>query len=185
MWLNFSAPTLLNLNDSAPPYKSELVVKTPKPFDSDWVVLTILDHTFSPGLPLPALPGVAPSVAHPIHLHGHDFVILAQSQEPYNPNNVTLKLDNPPRRDVALLPANGYLVIAFKADNPGVWLMHCHIAWHASSGLAVQIRENTDHIKLHNPAVLEETCQKWDQWFQGRNKTQCAAYVPFQDDSGI
>lgn len=31
------------------------------------------------------------------------------------------------RRDVASLPGGGYLVLAFKTDNPGSWLMHCHI----------------------------------------------------------
>jgi hypothetical protein len=32
-------------------------------------------------------------------------------------------------------------MIAFKADNPGNWLMHCHIAAHASFGLGAQILE--------------------------------------------
>jgi FtsP/CotA-like multicopper oxidase with cupredoxin domain len=68
-----------------------------------------------------------------IHLHGHDFAILAQGTN-YSAlvaNNITMNFQNPPRRDVALLPAapglGGYLIIAFKADNPGVWLVHCHI----------------------------------------------------------
>ena len=51
----------------------------------------------------------------------------------------TLQYTNPPRRDVAMLPApagppgggpppsGGWLVIAFLTDNPGAWLMHCHI----------------------------------------------------------
>jgi FtsP/CotA-like multicopper oxidase with cupredoxin domain len=38
-----------------------------------------------------------------------------------------LNFDNPPRRDVAMLPANGWMVIAFQADNPGAWLLHCHV----------------------------------------------------------
>ena len=40
---------------------------------------------------------------------------------------LTLNYKNPPRRDVATLPARGYFVIAFITDNPGAWLMHCHI----------------------------------------------------------
>ena len=68
-------------------------------------------------------------VAHPIHVHGHDFVILASGNRTYDPANVTLNLDNPPRRDVALLPVTGFLLIAFQINNPGTWLMHCHIAW--------------------------------------------------------
>jgi FtsP/CotA-like multicopper oxidase with cupredoxin domain len=65
-------------------------------------------------------------VPHPIHLHGHDFFVLAQGTGTYS-SNVALTLSNPPRRDTAMLPASGYLVIAFETDNPGAWLMHCHI----------------------------------------------------------
>lgn len=34
-----------------------------------------------------------------------------------------------------MLPAGGYLVMAFITDNPGAWLMHCHIVSLASSWL--------------------------------------------------
>lgn len=57
---------------------------------------------------------------HPIHLHGHDFWVLAQGYGKYVSGTGTLTLTNAPRRDVAMLPASGYLVIAFKTDNPGV-----------------------------------------------------------------
>ena len=67
-------------------------------------------------------------VAHPIHLHGHDFVILASGNHTFDPAKDKLNFDNPPRRDVALLPVTGFLLIAFQIDNPGTWLMHCHIA---------------------------------------------------------
>ena len=62
-------------------------------------------------------------VPHPIHLHGHDFYILAQAASAKYDSGVKLNLDNPPRRDVATLPASGYLVIAFYTDNPGTWLV--------------------------------------------------------------
>lgn len=57
---------------------------------------------------------------HPIHLHGHDFLVLDQGYGNYVNNTDNLSLTNAPRRDVAMLPASGYLVIAFKSDNPGV-----------------------------------------------------------------
>lgn len=65
-----------------------------------------------------------------------DVVLLAQSNTTFDPaaSFDTFNFVNPPRRDVVLLPANGYIAIAFKPDNPGAWLMHCHIAWHASAG---------------------------------------------------
>ncbi|KAK3358671.1 multicopper oxidase-domain-containing protein, partial [Lasiosphaeria hispida] len=66
--------------------------------------------------------------AHPIHLHGHDFAILQQAENtPYTAANIRPNRLNPPRRDVVLMPTSGFIIIAFKADNPGSWLMHCHI----------------------------------------------------------
>jgi FtsP/CotA-like multicopper oxidase with cupredoxin domain len=66
------------------------------------------------------------AVPHPIHLHGHDFFVVAEGTGAYT-SDVALNLDNPPRRDTAVLPASGFMVMAFQADNPGAWLMHCHI----------------------------------------------------------
>jgi len=60
--------------------------------------------------------------------------------------SATLNTNNPPRRDVATLPVSGYLVIAFLTDNPGAWLMHCHIGWHTSEGLALQFVERYTEI---------------------------------------
>ena len=73
------------------------------------------------------------AVPHPIHLHGHDFYVLAQGTGTYEASDIST-LTNPTRRDVAMLPASGHLVLAFKTDNPGAWLMHCHIGWHTEEG---------------------------------------------------
>lgn len=56
---------------------------------------------------------------HPMHLHGHDFYILAQGRGPFVPGVVKLNTNNPPRRDTATLYGNGYTVLAFKTDKPG------------------------------------------------------------------
>lgn len=61
------------------------------------------------------------AVAHPIHLHGHDFWVLAQGTGTYASAAPTLQLTNAPRRDVVTLPGSGYVVIAFITDNPGTW----------------------------------------------------------------
>ena len=119
--LNFSNPTILNLdNTTFDPYYAVV----PENYSQGYVYLVITNTN------LPGFPGKVPAQAnHPIHLHGHDFVILAQSATPYNVTTSinTFNFSNPPRRDVALLPIGGYLAIAFKPDNPGVWLLHCHI----------------------------------------------------------
>ncbi|GKT46292.1 laccase ARB_05828 [Colletotrichum spaethianum] len=110
-----------------------------------------------------------------IHLHGHDFAIVQQENNkvwnPKDPNIFRPNKNNPPRRDVVLLPENGFAVIAFKTDNPGVWLMHCHIADHASTGLSLQIMERqtaaNDIWPPGNSSALDKAhtlCASWNSW---------------------
>jgi hypothetical protein len=40
----------------------------------------------------------------------------------------------------------GYTVIGFVTDNPGAWVMHCHIIWHVDGGLALQFIERPSDI---------------------------------------
>lgn len=153
-----------------------------------------------------------------MHLHGHDFAMVQYNtthewkDEYFKYNN----LNNPPRRDVVNIPAStrssnsqgGFVVIAFKADNPGNWLFHCHIAFHASNGLGLQILESraAAHSLYHlqNPGMMSEAsrvCKNWSyffndcrNWANGLNpKTgiyeKCNVYginkEHFQDDSGV
>jgi len=139
-----------------------------------------------------------------IHLHGHDFAILEQAgNKTWDPRNMTLKLNNPPRRDVVLLPTDGYVVIAFKADNPGPWLVHCHIAFHISRGLGMQIMENQPDafgIWPANDKAIHEAqrvCKNWDNWqsnisnwankpkSEGGECDEKNTDFCFQDDSGV
>jgi FtsP/CotA-like multicopper oxidase with cupredoxin domain len=118
------------------------------------------------------------AIPHPIHLHGHDFFVLGQGSGTYDSSTTALTLTNPPRRDVAMLPASGYLVIGFEADNPGAWLMHCHIGWHTSEGFALQLVERYDEIAaLIDADVLTNTCSAWD--------TYATANDVFAEDSGV
>jgi len=93
---------------------------------------------------------------------------------------------------VVLLPRNGFVVIAFRTDNPGAWLMHCHIARHASEGLALQIlerRRDADIIWPRNssPAVrrAEAVCADWRAWQADCRNWEGGCGSLFQDDSGI
>lgn len=116
------------------------------------------------------------AVPHPIHLHGHDFHLLGQGTGAYNGS--ALNTANPMRRDTALLPASGWLAIAFKTDNPGAWLMHCHIGWHTSEGFALQFVERQSEIPaIVDSDALQANCATW-------NDHQTALRV-VQDDSGI
>ncbi|KAK7419376.1 hypothetical protein QQX98_003328 [Neonectria punicea] len=116
-------------------------------------------------------------VPHPIHLHGHDFFVLAQGSGTYS-SSVTLNTSNPPRRDTAMLPSSGYLVMAWKTDNPGVWLMHCHIGWHTSEGFAVQFIERRSEIAgISDADTLDDVCTGWSTFQE--------EYEIEQEDSGV
>jgi len=68
---------------------------------------------------------------HPMHLHGHVFAILA-----VNNKAVT---GSPVRMDSVLVPPRGSADVAFVADNPGLWMMHCHVLIHAASGMDMMV----------------------------------------------
>lgn len=63
------------------------------------------------------------------------------------PPNVVPNLENPARRDVIDIDIGVWAWIAFQINNPGAWLMHCHLAFHASDGLDLQIIEQPSKIK--------------------------------------
>lgn len=46
---------------------------------------------------------------------------------------------NPPGKDTAKIPMGGYVIVRFKADNPGWWLLHCHFSWHHITGMELVI----------------------------------------------
>ncbi|MEZ5707596.1 MAG: multicopper oxidase domain-containing protein [Burkholderiaceae bacterium] len=68
---------------------------------------------------------------HPIHLHGHHVKVLARNGQ---------KLDTPSWRDTVLLAPRDSLELAFVADNPGKWLVHCHVLEHHAEGWALCLR---------------------------------------------
>ncbi|RDW66476.1 putative Laccase-2 [Coleophoma cylindrospora] len=166
LYLDWENPTTLRIYNNETIWPTDYNVLPVTGTDDDFTVYVIEDQT---GLGL----------SHPIHLHGHDFWILAQEAATFDAATVTYNTVNPPRRDVATLPANGYLAIAFKTDNPGSWLVHCHIAWHASEGLALQFVERESEITalMADTTAFEGTCASWTTY----NATEAFP----QDDSGI
>lgn len=56
----------------------------------------------------------------------------------------------------------GYLVLQYDTDNPGVWPFHCHIAWHVSAGLYVNLMEQPGEIRKRSvPQTVVQTCREW------------------------
>jgi L-ascorbate oxidase len=53
-------------------------------------------------------------------------------------------LERPPLKDTIAVPEGGYLILRFVADNPGVWLVHCHLDFHSEVGMGFLLRVGTD-----------------------------------------
>lgn len=49
-------------------------------------------------------------------------------------------LVNPIIKDTVTVPDGGYTIIRFLADNPGFWLFHCHIEFHAEAGMSLVLK---------------------------------------------
>ncbi|KAK7956903.1 diphenol oxidase [Apiospora aurea] len=85
---------------------------------------------------------------HPWHLHGHTFQVVGWGQGLFGsrPNGTTWNLVNPMRRDTVTVPANSHVVLRFLADNPGMWALHCHVAWHMEGGMFVSFIERPSDL---------------------------------------
>ncbi|MER7988447.1 multicopper oxidase family protein [Streptomyces noursei] len=56
---------------------------------------------------------------HPVHLHGHSFTLPGGG----------------PRKDTTVVRPGQRLAVDFDADNPGLWMLHCHNIYHSESGM--------------------------------------------------
>ncbi|KAL3240129.1 ferroxidase FET5 [Nakaseomyces bracarensis] len=103
---------------------------------------------------------------HPFHLHGHNFQLVQKSPgfhldenfDESEQDSKTVRYNesaplmdfpaHPVMRDTIVLEPNGHAVLRFRADNPGVWIFHCHVDWHLEQGLAA--------IFVESPLILQE-----------------------------
>lgn len=68
-------------------------------------------------------------MTHPIHLHGHSFQVVAINGKPLAGA----------LRDTVIVPAMESVTIAFDADNPGHWPLHCHHLYHMVTGMMTYV----------------------------------------------
>lgn len=100
--------------------------------------------------------------SHPFHLHGAQTWVLCAGHG-YFPGYEALGLhpegkglldpanssvvDNPLKRDTATAEGFGWVLLRFVADNPGVWLFHCHVIWHSEAGMGMQFLSRVDAMR--------------------------------------
>ncbi|CAO2653307.1 Nn.00g027180.m01.CDS01 [Neocucurbitaria sp. VM-36] len=166
---DYNAPTLLKAKRGETDYKPEWnVYQFP---GAQHVRMHLVNHGLVGG--------------HPMHLHGHDFHVLAEGFGEWD--GTVVNPGNTQRRDVHQMQnarnttgtvEPSFMVLQFEQDNPGAWPLHCHLAWHVSGGLFLQILERPDDIvKQDFDADVFELCDKWDAY--------TASNPPNQIDSGL
>ena len=79
---------------------------------------------------------------HPMHLHGHHAVVISRDGEPAT--------GSPWWVDSVDVENDETVEIAFVADNPGIWMDHCHNLKHAAQGLVAHLMYSgvTDPYRL-------------------------------------
>ncbi|GAA3368870.1 multicopper oxidase family protein [Streptomyces sannanensis] len=68
---------------------------------------------------------------HPMHLHGHHVLVLSHNGKPLT--------GSPIWQDTVLVRPGEEWEVAFKADNPGIWMDHCHNFGHAQLGMVMHV----------------------------------------------
>lgn len=149
--LNTTAYPEDEISDDSPPWlerdpddipSSDIVFKT---YNNTWIDLIFIATRLN-------------QPPHPIHKHGNKAFIIGRGEGefPYSsveeareqiPGNFNLK--TPPYRDtyttLATLRGPTWLAVRYWVDNPGPWLIHCHIQSHIRGGMAAVILEGVDH----------------------------------------
>lgn len=68
---------------------------------------------------------------HPMHFHGHSFRVLSRNGAP---------VPHRQWQDTVLMAPRDTVEVAFVADNPGDWMLHCHVIDHQMAGLMTVLR---------------------------------------------
>jgi FtsP/CotA-like multicopper oxidase with cupredoxin domain len=66
--------------------------------------------------------------AHPIHIHGHQFLVSASDGN-------TIPIHNRLIKNTILVASGETWDVEFEANNPGIWPFHCHIPHHMSNNM--------------------------------------------------
>jgi FtsP/CotA-like multicopper oxidase with cupredoxin domain len=113
-----------------------------------------------------AINGVCES--HPMHMHGHKFWIHSYGTDLYiAEKNIWPDRNDPGLRDSLMVYASSYAYYApnrnatnyqqpcgwtklrMLADNPGLWMFHCHIGAHSFMGMNVLLKEGIENLSMN------------------------------------
>lgn len=101
---------------------------------------------------------------HSMYLHGHKFYVVGEGYGNFNSTTdpETYNVVDPPYLSSASLPVKGWLSIRFKANNPGVWAMHCqegrHLIWGMNTVIIVRNGSNPE-TSIRSPPANMPPCE--------------------------
>lgn len=127
----FTATTSVNLGAAEPNLNLPVVLGG----DMAKYVWTINGEPYSKTNPLHVRQGQRPIITfdnqtmmyHPIHLHGHTFQLIKPDGSPGA------------RKDTVVVLPTQKIGAALVADNPGLWMLHCHNTYHAYAGMQTRL----------------------------------------------
>ncbi|GFR76640.1 laccase-4-like, partial [Elysia marginata] len=116
--------------------------------------------------------GVTFNANHPMHLHGFKFRAVALDKLNTSTSvqevkaldergGITRSTSRAPYKDTITVPDGGYVVLRFRADNPGMWLLHCHIEYHVDIGMGLMIQVG-DKSEFPKPPKNFPKCGSWN-----------------------
>jgi FtsP/CotA-like multicopper oxidase with cupredoxin domain len=88
-------------------------------------------------------------MSHPMHIHGHVFEVTKINGIPVN---------NGPLRDTVLVFPGTSVTVQFDANNPGNWLLHCHMIYHQAAGMMTLV-----DYKNYPPPDLKAIKETWSE----------------------
>ncbi|XP_012942999.1 laccase [Aplysia californica] len=111
------------------------------------------------------------SASHPMHLHGHRFRVMGiyQFDRELTVDEVRQmdamgefprRHSRAPLKDTLVVHARSVVIIRFRADNPGFWLMHCHIEFHTETGMTLLLQTGSPE-DLPKPPRGFPRCGDW------------------------
>lgn len=91
----------------------------------------VLLQTFQPNQPVKIRLKSEVSPEHPFHIHGQFFQIIERSGRP---------VDEPGLKDTVHVRGAESVTILSYFENPGRWMVHCHISEHSENGMMADIQ---------------------------------------------
>lgn len=96
----------------------------------------VLLHTFQPNVPVRLKIRSDVSPAHPFHIHGQFFQIIERAGKP---------VFEPGLRDTVEIRGSVSATVLTYFENPGTWMVHCHISEHSENGMMAEVQVGEPH----------------------------------------